>query len=65
MLTFLLFVTFDLDRPARGFITIPADPLVSLRISMELPPAAGRTTLALASAEPHLIRVPVSPFITI
>ena len=41
MLTFLLFVTFDLDRPARGFITIPADPLISLRISMELPPAAG------------------------
>ena len=40
LLTFLLFVTFDLDRPARGFITIPADPLVSLRISMELPPAA-------------------------
>lgn len=40
LLTFLLFVTFDLDRPARGFITIPENPLVSLRVSMELPPAA-------------------------
>ena len=26
LLTFLLFVTFDLDRPARGFITIPETP---------------------------------------
>jgi hypothetical protein len=40
LLTLLLFVTFDLDRPARGLITIPKTPLVSLRISMELPPAA-------------------------
>ena len=40
LLTFLLFVTFDLDRPARGFITIPDDPLISLRLSMQLPPAA-------------------------
>ena len=40
LLTFLLFVTFDLDRPARGFITIPSAPLVTLRLSMELPPAA-------------------------
>ena len=41
LLTLLLFVTFDLDRPARGFITVPDAPLVSLRASMELPPAAG------------------------
>jgi len=40
LLTLLLFVTFDLDRPSRGFITIPAAPLVALRASMELPPAA-------------------------
>ena len=40
LLTLLLFVTFDLDRPARGFITVPATPLVGLRASMELPPAA-------------------------
>jgi hypothetical protein len=36
----LLLVTFDLDRPTRGLIKIPATPLTSLRASMELPPAA-------------------------
>lgn len=36
----LLFVTFDLDRPTRGLIKVPATPLTSLRASMELPPAA-------------------------
>ena len=41
LLTLLLFVSFDLDRPARGFIEVPATPLVALRASMELPPAAG------------------------
>jgi hypothetical protein len=40
LLTLLLFVTFDLDRPERGFIKIPTAPLVALRASMELPPAA-------------------------
>ena len=40
LLALLVFVTFDLDRPSRGFITIPDGPLVSLRVSMELPPAA-------------------------
>ena len=40
LLTLVLFVTFDLDRPKRGFITIPTAPLVALRASMELPPAA-------------------------
>jgi hypothetical protein len=40
LLTLLLFVTFDLDRPARGFIKVSAAPLVALRASMELPPAA-------------------------
>jgi hypothetical protein len=40
LVTLLLFVTFDLDRPERGFITIPTAPLVALRASMELPPAA-------------------------
>jgi hypothetical protein len=39
-ITLLLYVTFDLDRPARGLITIPDAALVSLRASMELPPAA-------------------------
>lgn len=37
----LLYVTFDLDRPTRGLITIPNTPLTTLRASMELPPAAG------------------------
>ena len=36
----LLLVTFDLDRPTRGLITVPSTPLQSLRASMELPPAA-------------------------
>ncbi len=40
LLTLLLYVTFDLDRPARGFIEVSAAPLVALRASMELPPAA-------------------------
>ncbi|MFI6827509.1 hypothetical protein ACIBG5_10450 [Kribbella sp. NPDC050241] len=37
----LLLVTFDLDRPTRGIITVPYTPLTELRASMELPPAAG------------------------
>lgn len=37
----LLLVTFDLDRPTRGVITVPDTPLTSLRASMALPPAAG------------------------
>ena len=41
LVTLLLLVTLDLDRPTRGLITIPATPLESLRASMELPPAAG------------------------
>lgn len=36
----LLLVTFDLDRPTRGIITVPSTPLASLRASMALPPAA-------------------------
>ncbi len=40
LITLLLYVTFDLDRPERGLIKIPDAPLVNLRASMELPPAA-------------------------
>jgi hypothetical protein len=40
LVTMLLLVTFDLDRPTRGLITIPATPLQSLRASMAQPPAA-------------------------
>jgi hypothetical protein len=41
LVTMLLFVTFDLDRPTRGFIEVPDTPLVALRDSMRAPPAAG------------------------
>jgi hypothetical protein len=36
----ILFTSFDLDRPQRGFITVPIGPLVEVRASMEQPPAA-------------------------
>lgn len=36
----LLLVTFDLDRPTRGLIKVPATPLEAVRTSMALPPAA-------------------------
>ena len=36
----LLLITFDLDRPVRGVVRVPDTPLVGLRASMELPPAA-------------------------
>lgn len=42
MVAALLFVTFDLDRPTRGFIEIPDTPLNTLRVSMDQPPAATR-----------------------
>jgi hypothetical protein len=43
LVTLILTVTFDLDRPTRGLIRIPATPLTDLRASMSLPPpAAGR-----------------------
>jgi hypothetical protein len=36
----LLLITFDLDRPVRGLVSVPDTPLVDLRASMEQPPAA-------------------------
>jgi hypothetical protein len=41
LVTMLLFVTFDLDRPTRGYIKIPDAPLTALRAAMHEPPAAG------------------------
>ena len=35
----ILFVTFDLDRPRRGLITVPDAPLVSVRDTIDQPPA--------------------------
>jgi hypothetical protein len=40
LVTALLLVTFDLDRPTRGLITVPDTALKSVRASMVLPPAA-------------------------
>jgi hypothetical protein len=40
LVTLLLLVTFDLDRPTRGLIQVPPTALTDLRASMELPPAA-------------------------
>ena len=40
LVTLLLLVTFDLDRPTRGLIEVPSTPLASVRASMALPPAA-------------------------
>jgi len=41
LVTFLLLVTFDLDRPARGVIKVPDAALAGVRAGMALPPAAG------------------------
>jgi hypothetical protein len=40
LVTVLLLVIFDLDRPTRGLIRVPDAPLVALHDSMKLPPAA-------------------------
>jgi hypothetical protein len=40
LVTALLLVTFDLDRPTRGLITVPDAPLTNVRASMVPPPAA-------------------------
>ena len=40
LVSLLVLVTFDLDRPTRGLIKVPATPLVAERATMSLPPAA-------------------------
>jgi hypothetical protein len=40
LVTMLLLVTFDLDRPIRGLINVPSTPYQSLLASMQQPPAA-------------------------
>jgi hypothetical protein len=42
LVTMLLLVTFDLDRPTRGLITVPDTPYRALQIQMRLPAAAPR-----------------------
>lgn len=44
LVTLLLLVTFDLDRPTRGVITVPRTSLVAVRASMVPPPAARAPT---------------------
>jgi hypothetical protein len=44
LVTMLLLVTFDLDRPTRGLIVVPDTPLTNLRASMDQPPAASAPT---------------------
>jgi hypothetical protein len=41
VVSMLLYVTFDLDRPTRGLIQVPDTPIAQLRASMKLPPAVG------------------------
>jgi hypothetical protein len=40
LVTMLLLVTFDLDRPTRGLITVPDTPYKALQTQMKLPPAS-------------------------
>jgi hypothetical protein len=40
LVTSILLVTFDLDRPTRGLIRDPNAPMTQLLVSMQLPPAA-------------------------
>jgi hypothetical protein len=40
LVTVLLVVSFDLDRPTRGLIRVPASPLLDVYSSMSQPPAA-------------------------
>jgi hypothetical protein len=40
VVSFLVLVTFDLDRPTRGLIKVPDTPLLNEQATMRLPPAA-------------------------
>jgi len=40
MVILILLVALDLDRPQRGFITVPSTPLRNLEVSMQLAPAS-------------------------
>ena len=40
LVSFLVLVTFDLDRPTRGLIKVPATPLLAEKVTMSLPAAA-------------------------
>ena len=40
MVILILLVALDLDRPQRGFITVPSTPLQNVAASMQLDPAS-------------------------
>lgn len=40
LVSLLVLITFDLDRPTRGLIEVPATPLLAEQATMRLPPAA-------------------------
>jgi hypothetical protein len=40
LVSILVLVTFDLDRPTRGLIIVPATPLIIEKVTMSQPPAA-------------------------
>jgi hypothetical protein len=44
LVSLILLVTFDLDRPTRGLIKVPDTPLTDARASMDEPPAAQAPT---------------------
>jgi hypothetical protein len=54
MVTLLLYTIVDLDRPARGLIQIPDTPLLHLRATMNLPPAAGNNPIRARPTTPGL-----------
>ena len=56
LVSFLVLVTFDLDRPTRGLIRIPATPLVAEKATMSLPPAAAPTQRAPSSSRSVRLR---------
>jgi hypothetical protein len=44
LVSMLLFVSFDLDRPTRGLIRVPDTPIAQLRVSMDQPATAGEVS---------------------
>ena len=61
LVTLLLLVTFDLDRPTRGLITVPSTQLQAVRASMALPPAATSAVACKASVRWHAVAPSTEP----
>ena len=56
ILILILFISFDLDRPRRGFINVPTTALVLERASMDGPPAATGAVSAPAQLSSACVR---------